>query len=420
MEPTCLIVGGGLAAATAALTLRTEGYGGRIAIICDEEHPPYSRPPLSKSVIRGEVDASRTHLRPGKTWENKDIELLLGRACIDIDVAGHRVRLADGERLGYDKLLLATGGKPRTLPGTEELPGVHVLRTIDDSVAIARRLGAGRRLIVIGAGFIGAELAASARTLGTEVTVIEAEPRPLSRSLPPALGEIYAELHRGHGVDLRLGSGVSRLVRDGEGASAIGVDGREHAGDCIVVAVGLVPDVDLARRAGLAVADRPPGGIIVDEYCRTSAPDVYAAGDVANHPNPLLARRVRIEHWQNAQHQGAAAARNMLGLNRPFAEVPWVWSDQYDTNLQIAGIPEPADRVVLRGDVGSWEFTAFLLRDGVLAACVGVNRADDVRLARKLIGRGVRPDPDLLAYHGYDLTALDPGAEAAGIPLLFF
>src|SRR5271170_1735003 len=207
MESTCLLVGGGLAAATAALTLRAEGYDGRVAIISDEEHPPYSRPPLSKSVVRGEVDASRTHLRPDKTWHSKDIELLLGRACIDIDVAAHQVQLADGERLGYDKLLLATGGKPRTLPGTHELPGVHVLRTIDDSVAIRSRLGAGRRLVVIGAGFIGAELAASARALGTEVTVIEAEPRPLSRSLPPTLGEIYAELHRDHGVDLRLGTG---------------------------------------------------------------------------------------------------------------------------------------------------------------------------------------------------------------------
>jgi 3-phenylpropionate/trans-cinnamate dioxygenase ferredoxin reductase component len=413
MEPTSLIVGGGLAAATAALTLRTEGYDGRIVIVGDEEHPPYSRPLLSKSVIRGEVDPSRTHLRPDKVWESKGIELLLGRACVDIDVAGHQVRLADGERLGYDKLLLATGGKPRTLPGTEDLPGVHVLRTIDDSVAIQRRLGAGRRLVVIGAGFIGAELAASARALSTEVTVIEAESRPMSRSLPPALGEIYAGLHRDHGVDLRLGTGVSRLVRDAEAASLIGVDGRGHAGDCIVVAVGLVPDVGLARRAGLAVADRPPGGIVVDKYCRTSAPDVYAAGDVANHPNPLLSRRVRIEHWQNAQHQGAAAARNMLGLNRPFAEVPWVWSDQYGTNLQIAGLPEPTDRVVLRGDVDSWDFTAFLLRDGVLAACVGVNRADDVRLARKLIGLGVRPDPDLLANHDYDLTALHPGAGTA-------
>jgi NADPH-dependent 2,4-dienoyl-CoA reductase/sulfur reductase-like enzyme len=227
VEPTYLIVGGGLAAASAAMTLRTEGYDGRITIVGAEEHPPYSRPPLSKSVIRGETDASRTHLRPQRTWQARDIGLLLGRPCVDIDVATRRVRLADGEPLGYDKLLLATGGTPRRLPDTGDLPGVHVLRTIHDAMSIRQRLGAGRRLVIVGAGFIGAELAASARALGTEVVVIEAESRPLSRLLPTAIARVYAELHRSHGVDLRLGTGVTRLLRDGDTVRAVGTDGRD-------------------------------------------------------------------------------------------------------------------------------------------------------------------------------------------------
>jgi 3-phenylpropionate/trans-cinnamate dioxygenase ferredoxin reductase subunit len=362
MDPCFVVVGGGLAGATAALTLRTSGFDGRVVVVCEEEHAPYSRPLLSKAVVRGEVAPERTQLRPQRLWDGKDIELALGRAAVALDP--------------------------------------------DDSVAIRELLGAGRSLAVIGAGFVGAELAASAATLGTAVTVFEAAPVPLARLLPPALGEIYARVHRDRGVTIRTGTGIGRIEAESSGLRVIDAQGEVSAADAVVVAIGLAPEVSLAERAGLAIGD----GVLVDEYCRTSAPDVYAAGDIANHPNPFLGRRVRMEHWQNAQHQGATAARNMLGADEPFAEVPWVWSDQYDVNLQITGLPEPGDEVVLRGDVDSLDFTALLLRGGELAAAVGVNRAGDVRAARKLIAARVSPTREQLADADLDLVALDPSA----------
>lgn len=406
MDPCFVVVGGGLAGATAALTLRTSGFDGRVVVVCEEEHAPYSRPLLSKAVVRGEVAPERTQLRPQRLWDSKDIELVLGRAAVALDPAGHEVTLADGERLHYDKVLLATGGRARLLPGTEALPGVHTLRTVDDSVAIRELLGAGRSLAVIGAGFVGAELAASAATMGTAVTVFEAAPVPLARLLPPALGEIYARVHRDRGVTIRTNTGIGRIKAKPSGLRVIDAQGGVSAADAVVVAIGLAPDVSLAERAGLAIGD----GVLVDEYCRTSAPDVYAAGDIANHPNPFLGRRVRMEHWQNAQHQGVAAARNMLGADEPFAEVPWVWSDQYDVNLQITGLPEPDDEVVLRGDVDSLDFTALLLRGRELVAAVGVNRAGDVRAVRKLIAARVSPTREQLVDADLDLATLDPRA----------
>jgi 3-phenylpropionate/trans-cinnamate dioxygenase ferredoxin reductase subunit len=392
------------------MTMRTKGFDGRIVVIGDEPHPPYSRPPLSKALVRGEIDAARTHLRPAALWEQKDVEFVLGRACTEIHVASHEVVLSDGERIGYDALLLATGGRARTLPGQDGLPGVFVLHTIDDALAIRDRLGSGRRLLIVGAGFVGAELAASATALGTEVTVLESAAVPLGRGLPPAIGEIYARMHRARGVDIRVDATVHNVVPSSSGLLTRTTDGTVHVSDTVVVAIGLVPELDLAERAGLAVESGFPGGVVVDEYCRTGAPDVFAVGDIANHPNPLLGHRVRVEHWQNAQHQSAVAAHNMVAADQSdyemFAEVPWVWSDQYDVNLQVAGRPRPTDEVVLRGDPESMEFSAMLLRDGVLIAAVGLNAADDVRAARAVIGRDVQPDPAALADTSIDLREL--------------
>jgi 3-phenylpropionate/trans-cinnamate dioxygenase ferredoxin reductase subunit len=309
------------------------------------------------------------------------------------------ITLADGERLTYDRRLLAPGGRARTLPGTEAVDGVCTLRTIDDAIAIRDALAGGRSIAVVGAGFIGAELAASARAVGAEVTVLEAADLPLARVLPPILGEIYADLHRDRGVDLRTGAGIADVVRDGDGLRVVGHDGTHVEADMVVVAVGLAPDVSLATAAGLEVSN----GIVVDELCETSAPGVFAAGDVAEHPNALLGRRVRIEHWQNAQHQAQAAARSMLGQGQAFTEVPWVWSDQYDVNLQVAGLPEATDEVVLRGDPASLEFAAFLLRDGELRAVVGINAGETVRAGRALIGAGVTPARDALASMDFNL-----------------
>ncbi|MGX1675506.1 NAD(P)/FAD-dependent oxidoreductase [Streptomyces sp. NPDC055400] len=407
MRETYVIVGAGLAGVTAAATLRAEGFGGRVVILGDEDRAPYPRPPLSKQVISGRLPMDRLFLRPTSWYAAKDIENLGGVGITALDTNAHTVSWDGGTgSLSYDRLLLATGGRPRTLPGTEGLPGVYALRTAEDAVAIRDRLGRGRRLLVVGAGFLGAELAASARTVGTDVTVLEAAPLPLTRSLPPVLGLLYARIHRDRGVELRTGTSIDQLVSEGGGLRAVGSDGRRYPADgpadAVVAAIGIRPNTELAAAAGIAVDD----GILVDEYCRTSAPDVFAAGDVANHPNPLLGCRVRLEHWQNAQHQGAAAARNMLGKKQPFSEVPWAWSDQYGLNLQVVGLPVPEDDVVLRGDPDSDSFTALLLRDGVLRAAIGMNRGDEIRIARRLIQQGCRPGRDLLADDDSPLDSL--------------
>jgi 3-phenylpropionate/trans-cinnamate dioxygenase ferredoxin reductase subunit len=403
---THVVVGAGLAGGTAALTMRTKGFDGRIIVIGDERHPPYSRPPLSKALVRGEIEAARTHLRSAAMWDKKDVDFVLGRACIDIDVADRQVVLSDGERIGYNALLLATGGRARRLPGQDGVPGVFVLRTIDDALAIRERLGPGRRLLIVGAGFVGAELAASAATVGTEVTMLEAAAVPLGRGLPPALGEVYGRMHRAHGVAIRVNAAVRNIVPSGGGLLTRTIGGPQYISDTVVVAVGLAPELGLAKRAGLAVDN----GVLVDEYCRTAAPGIFAVGDIANHPNPILGHRVRVEHWQNAQHQSAVAAHNMVARDSAdyevFAEVPWVWSDQYDVNLQVAGRPLPSDHVVFRGDPESTEFSAMLLRDGVLVAAVGLNCADDVRAARAVIGRDARPDPAALADTRIDIREL--------------
>ncbi|MBZ4521781.1 NAD(P)/FAD-dependent oxidoreductase [Mycobacterium avium] len=410
MTRTHVVVGAGLAGGTAALAMRSKGFDGRILVIGDEAHPPYSRPPLSKALVRGEIEPARTHLRPATMWDKKEVEFVLGRACTDIDVARKEVTLSDGERIGYDALLLATGGRARTLPGQDGVPGVFVLRTIDDALAIRGRLGPGRRLLIVGAGFVGAELAASSAAVGTQVTVLEAADVPLGRGLPSALGEVYGRMHRAHGVDIRVNAAVRNVVPSTGGLLTRTTDGTVYASDTVVVAVGLTLELDLAKRAGLAVDSTLPGGVVVDEYCRTTAPDIFAVGDIANHPNPILRQRVRVEHWQNAQHQSAVAAHNMVATTSAeyeiFAEVPWVWSDQYDVNLQVAGRPLPSDDVVFRGDRESTEFSAMLLRDGVLVAAVGLNCADDVRAARAVIGRGVRPDAAALADTRIDVREL--------------
>jgi len=384
-KATFILLGGGLASATAAATLRAEGFDGRVIIVGDENHIPYSRPPLSKDVLRGEKSPERTWLRPVAWYANKDIELQLGVRAVAVDPRAHRVELAGRASLAYDKLLVATGGIPRTLdiPGTD-LPGVFYLRRLDDALALREHLIPAAQVVVIGAGFIGAEVAASARTLGCKVTMFEIAEIPLGRALGPTIGQIYADLHRERGVVLCTGAGVERIEGHGHVQRVVTIDGRVHEASVVVIGVGLLPDLELARRSGFAFGN----GIVVDEYCQTSVDDVFAAGDIAHHPNHFLGRRIRVEHWQNAQHQGTAAARNMLGQQKPFCEVPWVWSDQYEHNLQIVGLPGPTERVVVRGDAATRNFSAFFVRDGRLAAALAVNRPEDVRVARLMIQHG--------------------------------
>lgn len=376
-----VIVGTGVAGATAARTLRSDGFDGHVVLIGDEPDEPYRRPPLSKDVLRGSMPDEKTRLRPSQTWEQQDIELRTDTEVTGIDVDARTLSLGCGEELSYDLLLLATGGRPRELPQAAGLDAVHTLRTLSDVPALRQRLTAGSSMLVIGAGLIGAEVAASARALGCSVMMLEAEPTPLSRLLPPAISEVYAGLHRDQGVDLYTDVDVAHIERVDLGLLATDVAGRHWLADTVVVAIGMVPRTELAERAGLEVAN----GIVVDEHFRTSAPGVFAAGDVANQPNVLLGGRHRVEHWQSAQEQGAAAAKSMLGERTPYARVPWCWSDQYGVNLQVTGWPAASDDLTVRGDVEALDFTALFHREGRLVGAVGVNQAAEVRTVRKLI-----------------------------------
>lgn len=393
MSTTTVIVGTGIAGASAALRLRSSGYDGRVLLIGDEPHEPYRRPPLSKDLLSGKTPAERTRLRPPGTWAKQEIELRIGTRVESLDVTAHKLELDDGEWVSYDRLLLATGGRPRELSLAAGLDGVFTLRTMTDLPTLQAALTPESSVLVIGAGLIGAEVAATARRLGCTVMMLEAEPHPLSRLLPPQIAAVYAALHREHGVDLHTGVQIGSLERIDLGLLATDSAGRNWLADSVVVAVGMVPRTELAEQAGLAVDN----GIVVDEYFRTSAPGVYAAGDVANQPNLLLGGRHRVEHWTSAQEQGTAAAASMLGEGTPYDKVPWCWSDQYGVNLQVTGWPRAEDDITVRGDLDGRDFTAVFHRDGRLVGAVGVNRAKEVHTLRKLIAERPFTTPDDLS-----------------------
>ncbi|NMH97354.1 NAD(P)/FAD-dependent oxidoreductase [Pseudonocardia acidicola] len=400
MQSTFVIVGANLAGGRAAQTLRREGFGGRVVLVGAEPHPPYERPPLSKEVLLGTQSADDLQIADPASWAEHDIELRLGVRARRLLTAEQAIEIDGGERIKADKVLLCTGGRVRRLRVEgHDLAGVHYLRSIDDALAIRRRLVPGARLTVVGSGFVGAEVAAAAHALGCQVTLLEIAQLPLQRVLGPALGKIFAAVHREHGIDLRLGTGVQRILGDGRVRQVVTTDGSIVETDVVVVGIGIDPAVELAGMAGARVGD----GILVDEFCATSLDGVYAAGDVANHPNPIVGERVRLEHWQNAQNQAVAAAGSMLGRRQPFAEVPWFWSDQYDLNLQMAGHPLPGDDIVWRGDVDGLNFSAFFLRDGILRAALAVNRPRDVRGAMRLIEWRAEVEPDALRDVGVDL-----------------
>ena len=403
-DPTFVIVGAGQAGGWAAATLRAEGFGGRVVVVGAESYPPHERPPLSKGVLAGDAGIEKTFLRPPAFYDEKRIELRLGTRVDGIDLRDQRLRLAGGDVLPYDALLLATGARVRRLdiPG-HDLAGVHYLRTIDDMLAIRARLGPGVHAAVVGGGYIGLEVAATARKRGCHVTILEMQDVAMPRVVAPEIGRFYVEVHRSHGADVRLGVRVARLEGKGRVERVVAVDGTTVAADLVVIGVGILPDADLAAAAGLTVEN----GIVVDEFARTSDPRVFAAGDVANAWNPALGRRVRLESWQNAQNQAIAAAKAMVGKPVAYGEVPWFWSDQYDLNLQMVGLAESWDALVLRGSMGQGPFTAFYMKQGAVVAANAVNNARDIRFARKWIGEKRRVDVAKLADPATPLKQLD-------------
>jgi NADPH-dependent 2,4-dienoyl-CoA reductase/sulfur reductase-like enzyme len=400
--PRHVIIGAGHAGGRAAEAMRALGFAGRILLIGEEPHLPYERPPLSKELLQGKADLFGP-MRPAEFWKEKQIELRLGMRAAAIDPAAKTVTLADGAVEPYDKLLLTTGGTVRrlALPGAD-LGNVFYLRTLDESRAIDARLTPGAKVVVIGGGFIGLETAASARMRGCAVTVIELADRLMARCVPPEISQTFLDLHRREGVDVRLGTGVARLEGTDRVAQVITSSGDAVAADLVVVGIGIAPDTALAEAAGLAVAD----GIVVDEYCRTSAPDVFAAGDVTSHFSPVYGRHLRLESWQNAQNQAIAAARVMCGEEAPYAEVPWMWSDQFDAKLEVAGMPADWDAVILRGDPSSGAYMIFQLAADRPVGAMSVSLPRDMRFARRLLQAGKPVDAAALADESVSMREL--------------
>ncbi len=405
-EPTYVIVGASLAGAKAAETLREEGFTGAIVLLGAEPERPYARPDLSKGYLQGKVDKSSLYVHEGHWYGANGVDLWLGVTATAIDRAAKRVQvtgrdavevpggvvLEGGASLPYDRLLLTTGAEPRRLDvAGSELDGVHYLRTAADSEALATALavppGEGTRVVIVGGGWIGLEVAAAAREKGCGVTVLEPEPVPLYRAIGAELGAVFADLHLAHGVEFRFGESAAELRgRDGRVGAVLTSDGTELPADVVVVAIGAVPQVALAEAASLEVSN----GILVDAALRTADPDIFAAGDVANAWHPLLGRRVRVEHWANALHGGPAAARSMLGQEVSYDRVPYFYSDQYDLGMECSGLPEPGsyDQVVYRGDVAAREFIAFWLAGGRVVAGMNVNVWDVTGDIQALIRAG--------------------------------
>ncbi|MGW2515754.1 NAD(P)/FAD-dependent oxidoreductase [Streptomyces sp. NPDC001617] len=406
-DQTFVIVGGGLAGAKAAETLRAEGFSGRVILICDERDHPYERPPLSKGYLLGKEDRDSVFVHEPAWYARNDIELHLGETVDAIDREAKTVRFGeDGTLVRYDKLLLATGAEPRRLdiPGTD-LAGVHHLRRLAHAERLKGVLAAlGRdngHIVIAGAGWIGLEVAAAAREYGAEVTVVEPHATPLHAVLGPELGNLFAELHREHGVRFHFGARLTEIVgQDGMVLAARTDDGEEHPAHDVLAAIGAAPRTGLAEAAGLEIAERQyGGGIVVDERLRTSDPDVYAAGDVVSFPHALFGTRLRVEHWANALNGGPAAARSMLGRDVTYDRVPYFFSDQYDLGMEYSGWAPPGtyDQVVIRGDAGKREFIAFWIKEGRVLAGMNVNVWDVTEPIQKLIRTKTRVNTDALA-----------------------
>jgi 3-phenylpropionate/trans-cinnamate dioxygenase ferredoxin reductase component len=404
-QPTYVIVGASLAGAAAAQTLREQGFAGRIVLIGDEIELPYERPALSKGYLLGTDERAKIYVHDECWYADHAVDLLLGRRVTLLDRVAHQVELDTGARIGYAKLLLATGASPRRLrlPGAE-LEGVHYLRRVEDSDRLREAIRAGGRIVVVGGGWIGLETAAAAREFGCDVTVIDPQPAPLLAALGSEMGAFFAGLHLHHGVDLRLSHTVTELRGTGRVNSVLTDDGSEFAADAVIVGIGAIPNIELAEQAGLSCDN----GIVVNEMLCTQDPDVYAVGDVANSYRPFYGGHLRTEHWANALHGAPVAAQAMLGQRIAYDKLPYFFTDQYDVGMEFSGWigPDGYDRLVTRGDVAGQAFHAFWLTDNRVVAGMQVNLWDDgIAPVDELIRSRQPVDPDRLADASVPLAA---------------
>lgn len=394
MSDTVVIAGAGHAAGQVVATLKQKQYSGRIVLLGDEPYLPYQRPPLSKKYLAGELPAERLHFKPKSFYDDPRIDTRLSTRIIGIDRDTHSVLTAEGDAFEYDKLVLALGSRVRTIPvAGSELEGVHYLRTIADVDAIRAGLSLGKRLVIVGAGYIGLEVAAVCRQLGLDVTVIEMAERVMSRVVSPQVSAFYEEQHIGYGVNLLLSTGLAAFHGGNRVESVETQDGRSLPADLVIVGVGIEPNTEIAAAAGLEVDN----GIVVNDRCETADSDISAVGDCSSHPNAIYGRRIRLESVHNALEQAKTAASNICGDELRYSQVPWFWSDQYDLKLQIAGLSQGYDEVVMRGDPARNSFACLYLRDGVLIAVDAINAPREFMQSKPLIAGRAVIDPKRLA-----------------------
>ena len=408
MQQQFVIVGANLAGGTAAIALREEGFNGEIVLIGAETQPPFERPPLSKEYLQGTKPFEDALLKPVSYYAEHNIRTIFGIRATRVDPQKQVVELEDGDQVPYHKVLIATGvrNRPLRVPGTG-LEGIYDLRTLADADRIIAESRSGRRAVLVGMGFIGCEVAASLRSRGVEVTVVEFFKTPLFRVLGEQVGRVFEAMHREQGVQMLFEESVAAFEGTRRVRHVVTSNNRRIECDFVVVGVGVEPVTDILVGSGVKVEN----GIVVDQYCQTNVEGIYAAGDVANHFHPIIGRLIRVEHWQNAIHQGQAAARSMLGKLEPYEDVHWFWSDQYNYNVQYAGFHSDWDELVIRGDLGQRTCVVFYMQEQRIAAAVAINRGRDVQRVMRLIKAQVRVDAAKLRDENIDLRSLMPGAK---------
>lgn len=397
-----VVVGGGTASASAVRTLRRRGFDGSISLVCDEPHMPYQRPPLSKGYLSGQEAFAELSLFTEQWLADKAVELISGRAAISIDAGSRRVQLSDGRHLTASNVILATGGRARRFPGVGSSERIHYLRSVDDADSLRASLRPGGHLLVVGGGYVGLEVAATARRLDMEVTVFEAAPSPLASVLPPELASTVCDLHQRNGVRISSGVPIESIEDLGSEVLVRTADGGMVVGDSVVIGIGMVPNTAIAEESGLAVGT----GILTDSSGRTSVSEILSAGDVAEWAAPTTGRGQRFEHFEIAGRQGAAVANAILGRPAGAFDAPWFWSDQYESNIQAVGTTAGADRIIYRGDPETFNFSALMLKGEELLGAFSMDRGEDILGARVLIGQDVGPVSHQLDDESEDLLDL--------------